>query len=260
MDRRLGSVSLTFLGTGTSLGVPMVGCGCDVCISTNSKDNRLRSSVLIQSEKSTVVIDTGPDFRYQMLRQKVNTLDAIVFTHEHRDHTAGLDDIRAFNFFQEKEMIAFATPRVQGEIQKQFPYIFGGNDYPGLPKIVFRSFENDPFLIGNLDFVPIKALHYKMPVSGFRIGDITYITDANFISEGELEKARGSKVFILNALREKKHVSHFTLEEATKIAQNIGADQTYFTHISHQLGEHEKVSNNLPEGIFLAYDGLTISA
>ncbi len=252
-------MKFTFLGTGTSQGVPIIGCDCAVCTSGNKKDNRLRTSLLIESDTTTVVIDTGPDFRQQMLREKVQQLDAVVFTHSHKDHLAGMDDIRAFNYLQQKPMDIYATAFTWEVIKSEFPYVFAANKYPGVPSVnEFVISEKEAFTIGDITLQPILVWHYKMPVLGFRINDFVYITDANKIEELEMNKARGAKHFVLNALRHEKHISHFTLEEAIEQANIIQADNTYFTHISHLLGKHEEVSKGLPSTISLAYDGLKI--
>lgn len=251
-------MKITFLGTGTSQGVPVIACGCAVCTSENAFDNRLRSSVLIETHDRTVVIDSGPDFRYQMLRQQVKKLDAIVFTHEHKDHIAGLDDVRAFNFKDGREMDVYASPEVQQAIIREFSYIFSTIRYPGIPLINLIGIENKPFMIGDTTWNPIEVMHYKLPVLGFRIGDFSYVTDAKTISPAELDKLRGSKVLVLNALQPQSHISHFTLSEAIEVALEIGAEQTWFTHISHRMGKHEEVNAMLPQGIRLAYDGLVL--
>jgi len=250
---------VTFLGTGTSQGVPIIGCTCEVCQSSNLRDKRLRSSIHIQTDRTSVVIDSGPDFRQQMLREQINRLDAIVFTHGHKDHTAGFDDIRAFNYIQKKDMEVYCDERVDSVLRKDYDYVFAAQKYPGVPQANLNIIENESFRVNDLLFEPIETLHYKLPVFGFRIGDFTYITDANYISEAEKEKIKGSKTLVLNALRKEKHISHFTLEEAIELAEEIGADQTYFTHISHQLGLHDSVGKELPDGIELAYDGLKVS-
>lgn len=253
-------LKITFLGTGTSSGVPMVACDCEVCASTDKKDNRLRSSILVQSPTTTIVVDTGPDFRYQMLRQKIKHLDAVVFTHSHKDHLAGLDDIRAFNFFSKKPMELYADLATEEAIRRDFYYAFSDNKYPGLPQLHFNmiSLNLDPFIIGDIPIEPILVWHLKMPVLGFRFGKFTYITDANRIEETELDKIRGSEVLVLNALRKEQHISHFTLGEAIEVSGGLEVPQTYFTHISHQLGLHAEIDNQLPDGMHLAYDGLII--
>jgi phosphoribosyl 1,2-cyclic phosphate phosphodiesterase len=234
-------LKITFLGTGTSSGVPMVACPCSVCASADTKDKRLRSSILVQSAATAFVVDTTPDFRYQMLREKVTQLDAVLFTHPHKDHVAGLDDIRAFNFFQQKAMNVYANSLTEETIKREFAYAFSDKKYPGVPEI------------------PIEVWHHKMPVLGFRFGKFTYITDANRIEDAEKEKIRGSETIVLNALRREKHISHYTLDEAIDEVRDLNIPAAYFTHISHQLGLHQDINNELPEGIELAFDGLTIS-
>ena len=253
-------MKVTFLGTGTSSGVPMIGCACAVCNSNNQKDNRLRCSVLVEFDDGfTIVIDTGPDFRYQMLRAKVKRLNAILFTHNHKDHTAGLDDIRAFNYLQKSAIDVYATKEVQASLIKSYDYVFAEHKYPGIPNVKLIEFENKAFEIAGKTIQPILVKHYKLPVFGFRIDDFTYITDANYIAPEELDKVKGSKVFVLNALRLEKHISHFTLHEAIEVAQSAEVEQSYFTHISHQLGLHNEIDSSLPSDINLAFDGLTIT-
>ncbi len=252
------SLKITFLGTGTSSGVPMIGCDCPVCTSTNPKDNRLRSSVLIETEDTSVVIDTTPDFRYQMLRLGVKKLDAVVFTHPHKDHIAGLDDVRAFNFFTRKPMQVFCNYLTEEALRRDFYYAFSDTKYPGIPELKLNTITTEPFMINELQVQPILVWHLKMPVLGFRFGPFTYITDANFIEEDEREKIKGSKVLVLNALRKEPHISHFTLGEAVTVAQQLNVPSAYFTHISHQLGLHNEIEKELPNGINLSYDGLTL--
>ena len=250
---------ITFLGTGTSQGVPVIACDCGVCLSTDKHDKRLRTSIMIESEDKVIVIDSGPDFRYQMLREKVMHLDAIVFTHEHKDHVGGLDDIRAFNYKQNAPIDVYATERVQIGLKREFLYIFSDYKYPGVPQLNMHTIGLEPFDIGSLHFIPIEVMHYKLPILGFRIGDFTYITDAKTVSETEIEKIKGTKILVINALQTQSHIAHFTLDEAISFAQQIGAEKTYLTHISHRLGFHSDVSQQLPTGIFLAYDGLKLS-
>jgi phosphoribosyl 1,2-cyclic phosphate phosphodiesterase len=252
-------LKITFLGTGTSQGVPLIACKCEVCSSTNTKDKRLRSAILIETERTSIVIDTGPDFRQQMLREDVARLDAVVFTHEHKDHIAGLDDVRAFNFIQKTHIDVYATERVQAAIKREFAYIFADEKYPGIPLINLHKIAMEPFRISDIELIPIEVMHYKMPVLGFRIDDFTYITDAKTISKSEKEKIKGSKILVLNALRHESHLSHFTFEEAIALVKELEPEQAYFTHISHQLGLHEAVSRELPNNISLAFDGLKLN-
>lgn len=251
-------MKVTFLGTGTSQGVPVIACDCDVCKSDNLKDNRLRSSVLIESDATTFVIDSGPDFRQQLLKQNLKKLDAVLFTHEHKDHIAGLDDVRAFNYFNKKRIPIFATTRVQNALKREFAYVFSHEKYPGIPEIDLVDIDTKNFFINEIEITPIDVLHYKMPVKAFRIKDFTYITDANFISEQEKQKIKGSKIIVVNALRKEDHLSHFTMNQAIDLMKEFNPEKAYFTHISHQLGLHDTVSKELPNFIELAYDGLQI--
>ncbi|MEO6845534.1 MAG: MBL fold metallo-hydrolase [Ginsengibacter sp.] len=251
-------LSITFLGTGTSGGVPMIACGCEICTSTNEKDKRLRSSILVQSRNTTLVVDTTPDFRTQMLRENVKKLDAVLFTHPHKDHIAGLDDIKAYNFFQHKPMEVYANTLTQEGLKREFHYIFSENKYPGIPNINLNTITDKPFTVGDIPVIPILVFHLKMPVLAFRFGDFTYITDANRIDESEKEKIKGSKIIVVNALRKKEHISHFNLREAIDLVEELKIPKAYFTHISHQLGLHHEINNELPENIQLAFDGLKI--
>jgi len=251
-------VKITFLGTGTSQGVPVIACNCEVCSSPDPRDKRLRSSIMVEAAGKVIVIDSGPDFRYQMLRAKVTHLDAIVFTHEHKDHIAGMDDIRAFNYRQEAAIDIYATTRVQDALKREFAYVFAEQKYPGIPEVNLRTIGLKPFEIGDLTFRPIEVMHFKLPILGFRIGDFTYITDAKTISESEKQKIKGTKTLVINALQIEKHISHFTFVEAIAFAKEIGAQTTYFTHISHRLGRHEAILGLLPKNITLAYDGLVL--
>nr|WP_214460605.1 MBL fold metallo-hydrolase [Flavihumibacter fluvii] len=237
----------------------MIGCECAVCTSADSRDKRLRSSILVRSATTTLVVDSTPDFRYQMLRAGVKKLDGIIFTHPHKDHIAGLDDVRAYNFFSRRPMNIYANEMTQMNIIREFPYAFAETKYPGVPEIVINSIEQDPFWVGDIEVVPIMVWHMHMPVLGFRFGDFTYITDANKIEQDAQEKIKGSTHMVLNALRHEKHVSHFTLSEAIAMVQDLEVPNAWFTHISHQLGLHAATDAALPSGMHLAYDGLTIT-
>lgn len=254
------SLVVTFLGTGTSQGVPPIGCDSIVCRSTDPRDKRLRASIHVQYGNKSIVIDTGPDFRYQLIRENITDVDAILFTHEHRDHTGGLDDIRPINFNRgEKRVPVYCHQRVLDSFKFQYNYFFEEVPYPGIPLVDFHLIdESNPFVVAGLEIQPIEVLHYKLPVLGFRMGKFAYITDANYIAETELDKLKGLDYLVLNALRRTDHISHFTLEEATQLAIKLGAKQTYFTHMSHQIGLHQEVCDELPEGIDLAYDGLKL--
>jgi len=252
------SVQLEFLGTGTSQGVPVLGCTCAVCTSNNVCDNRLRSSVLISTNNTKILIDTGPDFRYQMLRSNNVDIDAVLYTHEHIDHVAGMDDVRAINFLQKKNLPLYGSADVEESLKRIFHYAFAKHLYPGAPRVNFNLIENKPFQIAGTEVIPILVKHGKMPVFGFRFGDLTYITDAKQISNKELDKVRGSKILIINALRISEHHSHFNLEQALEVMKKINPEQGYFTHISHLLGKHSEVEKQLPSHIHLAYDGLIL--
>ena len=232
----------------------MIACPCEVCASTNKKDNRLRSSILVESGETTFVVDATPDFRYQMLRAGVKKLDAILFTHPHKDHVAGLDDVRAFNYFQQKTMQVYANSLTEEALKREFAYAFSDKKYPGLPEINLNTIDATPFYIGNIPVIPILVWHLKMPVFGFRFGKFTYITDANKIDAAEKEKIKGSEVMVLNALRHYPHISHYTLDEAVAMVHELGVKRAYFTHISHQLGLHDDVNNTLPAAMELAWD------
>ena len=236
----------------------MIGCDCEVCSSPDKKDKRLRSSILVESDTTSIVIDTTPDFRYQMLRANVKKLDAVLFTHPHKDHIAGLDDVRAFNFFQQKPMEVFTNSLTEEAIKREFAYAFSDKKYPGIPSINLNTIDDSPFYIGDIPVIPILVWHLKMPVLGFRFGKITYITDANRIDAPEMEKIKGSEAMVLNALRHKPHISHYTLDEAVAMVQELGVPRVYFTHISHQLGKHTEINADLPAGIELGWDGQEI--
>ncbi|MFD3003110.1 MBL fold metallo-hydrolase [Pontibacter toksunensis] len=251
-------MKVTLLGTGTSQGVPVIGCTCKVCRSVDYRDKRLRVSVHLQVGDKSIIIDSGPDFREQVLRERIRTLDALVFTHEHKDHTAGLDDIRAFNFMQQRDMPLYAEERVLKQLKQEFSYIFSGFKYPGIPQVQLHQIGNYPFEVEGVLFTPIQVMHYKLPVFGYRIGDFSYITDVNYISEEEKDKLRGSKVIVLDALRIEKHISHFSLQEAVQLLEELQPEQAYLTHISHLMGLHREVEQQLPDFIRLGYDGLQI--
>lgn len=246
------------MGTGTSTGIPMIACNCEVCSSPDPHDKRLRSSVMVQSAETILVVDTTPDFRYQMLRTGTSHLDAVLFTHPHKDHIAGLDDIRAFNFFTKRAMNIYANALTEEAIRRDFYYAFADARYPGVPEMNLTRIDESFFFVGDIPVQPIQVMHHKMPVFGFRFGDFTYITDANKIEDSEKEKIKGSKVLVLNALRKETHVSHFTLSDAVNMAMELEVPEVYFTHISHQLGKHEEINRELPPHIQLGYDGLKI--
>jgi phosphoribosyl 1,2-cyclic phosphate phosphodiesterase len=249
---------ITFLGTGTSQGVPMIGCTCRVCTSDDPFDKRLRSSVMIENESSRIVIDSGPDFRQQMLRENVRSLDGVLFTHEHKDHIAGLDDVRAFNYLNKKPMDVYASENVRVALQREFFYIFSGVNYPGIPRVTLHTIDISEFTAGTFTVKPVPVMHMKLPVLGFRIGGFSYVTDANFIDDHSKKILMDSDVLVLNALRREKHISHFNLEEAIAMVEELQPKQAYFTHISHQLGKHREVNSELPPRIACAFDGLKI--
>ncbi len=282
-------IRLTFLGTGTSQGVPMIGCGCEVCRSADSRDRRLRSSVMVEhfadadsgkvsrggatsgasnvsgkaggaaAADTRVIIDAGPDFRSQMLREGITSIDAILLTHEHKDHIAGIDDVRAFNYFDDRPTPVYATERVGRVVRKDFDYAFAENRYPGAPEIDLRVVEpGQAFTVGSLNIIPVAGIHYQLPVTGYRIGSMAYLTDFNGISDAEVAKIAGIDVLVINALRYEKHISHFTVEEAIEVSRRVGARHTYLTHMSHQIGLHEEASRKLPAGVSYAYDGMQL--
>jgi len=253
------NIKITFLGTGTSQGIPVIACNCKICLSTDKKDNRLRTSILVETQGKTICIDTGPDFRQQMLRAKVQKLDAVIYTHEHKDHTAGMDDIRAFNFKQKKAMELFTDLNVEGCLKKEFSYAFQENPYPGVPRLNLNRIENKPFDVLGILFRPIQLMHYKLPVFGFRIGDFAYCTDVNYISPEEKKKLIGLKVLVITALRKEEHISHFSLSQALDVIDELKPEKAYLTHISHLLGLHKEVSKELPQNVEIAFDELTIT-
>jgi phosphoribosyl 1,2-cyclic phosphate phosphodiesterase len=254
----MNGIKITFLGTGTSQGVPVIGCSCYVCTSSDKRDNRTRSSVLVENGKTRFVIDTGPDFRQQCLREKIKKLDAVLFTHEHKDHIAGMDDVRAFNFIHKMVMPIYATKNVQKALQREFAYVFSDEKYPGIPEIKVIEFDKDDFTIGDIPVKPIDVLHYRMPVKAFRINDFAYVTDANYIEDSEMEKLKNLDVLVLNALRRESHISHFTLNEAVALIQQLQPRKAYLTHLSHQMGTHDELLKELPVTIEPAFDGLQL--
>ena len=251
-------MKVTFLGTGTSQGIPVIACDCKVCTSENPKDNRLRTSILIEENNQTIVIDTGPDFRQQMLRENVQKLDAIVFTHEHKDHVAGMDDIRAFNYKFKKDMDIYCTAEVEEALIREFPYVFSAYKYPGVPEIKVHNIKNEPFIINGVELMPIEGLHYKLPVFGYRIKNFVYLTDVSFVSEREKEKMKGAEGIVLDALRKTPHISHFTMEQAVELLEELKPKQGYLIHISHLMGKHNEVVKELPNFIKPAHDGLIL--
>ena len=251
-------MKITFLGTGTSQGIPVIACDCKVCRSDNPKDNRLRTSVLIEDNNQTFVIDTGPDFRQQMLRENVQKLDAIVYTHQHKDHVAGMDDIRAFNYKFKKYMDIYCTAEVEEALIREFPYVFSSYKYPGVPEIKIHNIKNEPFNINGVEILPIEGLHYKLPVFGYRINDFVYLTDVSFVSEKEKEKMKGADIIVLDALRKTPHISHFTMEQAVDLLEELQPKQGYLIHISHLMGLHNEVVKELPDFIKPAHDGLVL--
>jgi phosphoribosyl 1,2-cyclic phosphate phosphodiesterase len=251
-------MKVTFLGTGTSTGVPVIACNCDVCRSGDPRDRRYRTSAMLTVGNTNIVIDCGPDFRNQMLKNKIENIDAVLFTHAHRDHIAGLDDIRAFNYILNKVVNIYGTNQTLESIKTQFPYIFFSGRYFGVPQITLNIIDDKHFIINGIEFTPIRVMHQDLPITGYRVGDFTYITDANHIDVSELDKVRGSKVIVLNALRNSRHVSHFSLSEALAVLEELKPERAYLTHISHFLGKQDEVEKKLPPFVRLAYDNLVI--
>ena len=249
-------MKITFLGTGTSQGVPVIACECATCVSQDSHDKRLRTSLLLETDDSALLIDAGPDFRQQMLREHVTRLDSILLTHEHKDHIAGLDDVRAFNYKSQDAIDIYSEERVQKALRNEYSYVFSEFQYPGIPKMRLNLIPEHGFTIRGINITPIRVFHYRLPVYGFRFGNFAYITDANYIPEESKEKLFGVKHLVINALRKEKHISHYSLREAVSLIKEISPKKSYITHISHQMGLHKEVSKELPPEIVLAYDGL----
>ena len=249
---------ITLLGTGTSSGIPLIGCRCDVCRSLDYRDKRLRVSIYVETQGKCFVIDTGPDFRQQMLREDITQLDAVIFTHQHKDHTAGLDDVRAFNFLQNKDMPVYGRLQVLEQLKREFEYVFADYRYPGIPRLQLHEITNTPFDVLGITFIPIDVLHHRLPVFGFRIGNFAYLTDVNHIPEAELAKLQNLDVLILGALQRETHISHFNLQQAIDVVSILKPQVTYFTHLSHKMGRHAEVEKELPAHIRLGFDGLKI--
>jgi phosphoribosyl 1,2-cyclic phosphate phosphodiesterase len=253
--------TITFLGTGTSQGIPMIGCHCEVCTSDDPRDNRLRCSALVRFEGKTFLIDAGPDFRQQMLREKVSHLDAILLTHHHKDHTGGLDDVRSFNYLEKRSFPIYCEAGVLESLKKEYYYVFAEKPYPGAPEMDIHLITSLPFAIDGVPVIPIRAMHYKLPILGFRFGKCAYVTDANYIPESEFEKLQGLDIFVLNTVKRGHHISHYALEEAIEVCQRVGARQSYLTHLSHMLPRHADLTKELatlPFHLAPAFDGLTV--
>ena len=258
---------ITFLGTGTSQGIPMIGCSCHVCKSSDPKDNRLRSSALVEIDGFRILIDCGPDFRQQMLRENISDLDAVILTHQHKDHTGGLDDIRAFNYFRQAAFPIYAEKNVQESLKMEYSYAFAEHKYPGVPEYTLHTIDENPFTITKilpdgsekrLEIIPIRVFHYKLPILGFRFADMAYITDGSYIPEEEFHKLQGLNLLTVNTIRKEKHISHFSLQEALDIIEKAAAPRNCLTHLSHQIGTHKELSEILPSNVQPAYDGLKL--
>lgn len=246
------------MGTGTSQGIPLIACPCRVCQSLDYRDKRLRTSVMVEQDGYCLVVDSGPDFRQQMLRNRVSRLDALLLTHEHKDHIAGLDDVRAFNYLQNRSMPVYSLSRVLERIRVEFAYAFAEVKYPGVPRIDLEAIGTEPFSLGPIQVQPIPVMHARLPILGFRFGDFSYVTDCNFLSDEAKAIIKGSKVLVLSALQREPHISHYTLDEAIEVAKELAIPKTFFIHMSHKLGLHREIEKELPEGIQLAHDGLQL--
>lgn len=253
-------MKLRILGSGTSQGVPVIGCGCEVCKSSDPRDRHLRTSALVTTDNGcNILIDIGPDFREQMLRYDVQHLDSILITHAHRDHVGGIDDIRAFNYVQHQKMAIYGNSEAVNALKRDYAYIFAPHEYPGLPEAdIYVLSGDEPFMASGEEIIPVKAMHKDLPILGYRIGNIGYVTDANFISTSELSKLKGLEVLVLNALRKEHHYSHYSLDEALEVIAQVQPCKAILTHVSHEMGLYEAVSKELPQGVMLAYDGLEV--
>lgn len=258
---------ITFLGTGTSQGIPMIGCTCKVCKSADPRDNRLRTSALVEHNGFRILIDCGPDFRQQMLRQNISDLDAVILTHQHKDHTGGMDDIRAFNYFRKAAFPIYAEPNVQESLKMEYSYAFAEHKYPGVPDYTLHTIGEEPFTItkslpdgteASIEITPIRVYHYRLPILGFRIGNMAYITDGSSIPATEFDKLQGLELFIINTVRKEKHISHFSLPEALDVVEEVGAPRNFLTHLSHQIGTHKELEAILPPNVKPAYDTLEL--
>lgn len=258
---------ITFLGTGTSQGIPMIGCTCKVCKSADPRDNRLRTSALVEHNGFRILIDCGPDFRQQMLRQNISDLDAVILTHQHKDHTGGMDDIRAFNYFRKAAFPIYAEPNVQESLKMEYSYAFAEHKYPGVPDYTLHTIGEEPFTITkslpdgtevSIEITPIRVYHYRLPILGFRIGNMAYITDGSSIPATEFAKLQGLELFIINTVRKEKHISHFSLPEALDVVEKVGAPRNFLTHLSHQIGTHKELEAILPPNVKPAYDTLEL--
>ncbi|MBQ9584019.1 MAG: MBL fold metallo-hydrolase [Bacteroidales bacterium] len=247
-----------FLGTGTSSGIPMLGCSCPVCTSADARDKRLRCSVYVEYEGLRLLVDAGPDFRTQLLRENITHVDAVLLTHHHKDHTGGLDDVRSFNYFEQRPFPVYCEEYVQESLRREYCYAFDEHPYPGAPQFELHTITDKPFTIGSVEIVPVRAMHYKLPILGFRFGKFGYLTDASAITDADIEKFRGVEFFVINAIRYTSHISHFSVPEALQVIDKVGARRSFFTHLSHQLPAHEPFAAALPAGVEPAYDGLRL--